>query len=1367
MNDSTDLLQCIVLPKGFAGEGLLRITLVMAPAPTIEPSFNLPDHLRGSLQTIDLKLGSDSDPAGEVIGSASLSPDHWQVIDAATWAALMPEVRPGERLSRAEVAGPGSGYQPMQKPAGAAWNRARSVEVLQALGNLAMPAAATSEISKRSDLPRKSAEPLRRGLRIPVPAARQARGIVDTQQHPLSSALEHVNELFSAPGDAIDSMAEQLERLVPSAEDEAWLRLLAARVSRPDVPRTPRGVLLALGLRPTASTVLWLRERMQAAAGRGGARPRPFGDALLDHLLFTAPHLPHPAAKGATPLAQPDDDQAAIENRLAAMGGEFVLHPMLGLAVDLVFACNISDEALRQRLNAGNSRLQVVLGKSARAHQPWTLVDGEAWPKPRRKSVFDPASSGWCSMTDAWLSDRETPNNLLKWTSTLLDLRNRRITALHGMRAVFDTVTPPPTSNGHLVMYATGLGAQSKYVAENGHIQGASDDVLGLEDLVIGIRPTLELTDKQHRRFRRALLDRSVTYPSVAYARREMASSLEGVNQGRDEGYIPVVRMSEPGEKSPTRSMPVGTDQVFEWSGWNPSVPFPGAPPQAETDLLQKTIVARPGGSLPYRYGLTIRAACRWVLRDGSSRIPATQVQGLDDAPWIGDGSLNGGYRLQRYEPLRAPMAMWGETTPDTNLVSQETATQALLATRPDGRVAHGTSVRYILPGAIRDLIELDRHAVFDGGVSPRASAYAGYARATTKDDAIFPSIERHGRHEYIFKPREDTGPVDTGKLYHPDPLTVHLRLQVVRALKDSNGPSDWYPVHDTAGRELKIDVPLYAEHPWPDACALRVTFQARPRTDVRPTLSWEPARHGVSPVAVGVPAGESFALMVIPTGDPKRLRQLHANGGLEDGHPSLANMLVIDVQHVVQQPYAPTLRSITAAPRNYAGRVATLAINGAADSGSTTGVDLHAAWTDPVDDPTSDAPPQDASQSDQPKQAMVVALLGKQLGPLGQAQLPDATSNMPVRPPLALMLGIDHEFPDTRHRRVGYRLTAVGSPVLADQEAGGSAVQTQDSERIWARILASAPPRPPKVREIELAFRFDRESRLSFGASRRNCALRVVMERGWWSSGPGELLAIAVAPVPGPDGKTLVRSTWAADPIRRSLVPFGPELHRENFVPTGQRREGPPSATGLVLYEPTYDAAAGAWRVDVELRLSDVQIQPFVQLVLARYQPNAIGGAQMSPVVIADYFQLPSNRSATVTFHPGPSTFEVVVHGPVDINSLTPAEAAASANAGVPRLRAVVQRTERAGYGAAVWLDTPCEADLEPDPSQPQRRQFASIAVPPRELRGNVRVAIVERTLFDTGMDHPSAGAPVLAHGPMHYFDVIALETFEVPQPG
>ncbi|MCS5733440.1 hypothetical protein [Herbiconiux daphne] len=302
-----------------------------------------------------------------------------------------------------------------------------------------------------------------------------------------------------------------------------------------------------------------------------------------------------------------------------------------------------------------------------------------------------------------------------------------------------------------------------------------------------------------------------------------------------------------------------------------------------------------------------------------------------------------------------------------------------------------------------------------------------------------------------------------------------------------------------------------------------------------------------------------------------------------------------------------------------------------------------------------------------------------------------------------------NHHFADTRFRRVTYRLRAttrfreffdpaVVAPVplppppaavpagpgpaaslsAERRSAGGdpAVLPASDprSDAVWPRddgksvlsepivldIPSSGRPPAPVVHSVVPLFRwFDEPAADQPFARRRErrSGLRVYLERPWFATGEGELLAVLMAPAPSrPSGDDDVDwvSQWGRDPVwagrtlpARRIRPLSleaPDLalgdSSGGHPVTGVVRLSLPLSTDAVPemvsveavgYAPAFNASRGLWFVDVAFEKTPA-LWPFVRLAVARYQPVSLDGLHLSTAVRADFAQLPPERTLTVS---------------------------------------------------------------------------------------------------------------------------------------
>jgi len=173
-----------------------------------------------------------------------------------------------------------------------------------------------------------------------------------------------------------------------------------------------------------------------------------------------------------------------------------------------------------------------------------------------------------------------------------------------------------------------------------------------------------------------------------------------------------------------------------------------------------------------------------------------------------------------------------------------------------------------------------------------------------------------------------------------------------------------------------------------------------------------------------------------------------------------------------------------------------------------------------------------------------------------------------------------------------------------------------------------------------------------------RRSGVRIWLDRPWYSSGDGEMLAIIATGDPAlAKGKTESVSVWARDPI---LV--GAALPNSYEVPVlaawqqraVQLRLAPESLPGrpavyvvkacspagladrdkvvsAFAFHPEFHPERKRWFVDAVLESAGIN-WPFLRLAVARYQANSLPGLKFLPVVATDFVQLPPERIGTLS---------------------------------------------------------------------------------------------------------------------------------------
>jgi hypothetical protein len=366
---------------------------------------------------------------------------------------------------------------------------------------------------------------------------------------------------------------------------------------------------------------------------------------------------------------------------------------------------------------------------------------------------------------------------------------------------------------------------------------------------------------------------------------------------------------------------------------------------------------------------------------------------------------------------------------------------------------------------------------------------------------------------------------------------------------------------------------------------------------------------------------------------------------------------------HAVQQPLAdPLLTPTNPAPRDpgttftYFGGTATI------HTRSTEKLDLIASWVDRLDDPRQtrsasahvfEVPIPEKATNPPPTDLVPIATYGEdtvtfQAKPAGDQSRRKFLSR--------------HEFGDTKHRQVTYNLIATSrfreyfpqkiGPLVTDFSRTGNAVVVN--------VLSSVRPPAPGVLYALPVFEWTRTTHPDGSQSRvrKPSGIRVYLERPWYASGDGEMLAVVLAdPSDYPPDQKLAPcvTQWGLDPIWK----HGQQTGNVTAAPL-PRHFGGVAVSGLALGElagsPTRVAIAAhgvefesnrkLWYCDIPVDPGSVYC-PFVRLALARYQQQSIPGLELSGVVLADFVQLLPQRTVSVQPVPGdPNSFTFALTG-------------------------------------------------------------------------------------------------------------------------
>lgn len=283
--------------------------------------------------------------------------------------------------------------------------------------------------------------------------------------------------------------------------------------------------------------------------------------------------------------------------------------------------------------------------------------------------------------------------------------------------------------------------------------------------------------------------------------------------------------------------------------------------------------------------------------------------------------------------------------------------------------------------------------------------------------------------------------------------------------------------------------------------------------------------------------------------------------------------------------------------------------------------------------------------------------------------------------------------FADTRYRHVTYWLEAVtrfqsyfvnGHPNARDvgeKTQHGAVFVVRGPESVSIHVPSTRRPDSPQILKILPLFRWQKaqsakRGKLQSVSESRKSGFRVILDRPWFSSGEGELLALVCWPPAlfahrssaENGGWRLLRprhkdadldfkavepfiTRWGGDPIRlgpavsdlppaqifSGHVATGSGLLLAEFDGEGSDIEGSQAGRRVSVagYSVLYSDETRTWYADIDVDMPEIAPSfPFFRLALARYQPHSLPGLELSPVIIANILQLPSARTASIVFH-------------------------------------------------------------------------------------------------------------------------------------
>lgn len=340
---------------------------------------------------------------------------------------------------------------------------------------------------------------------------------------------------------------------------------------------------------------------------------------------------------------------------------------------------------------------------------------------------------------------------------------------------------------------------------------------------------------------------------------------------------------------------------------------------------------------------------------------------------------------------------------------------------------------------------------------------------------------------------------------------------------------------------------------------------------------------------------------------------------------------------HAVQRPLFPPDVLWLAPSRDTGDTFARFRGEIGLNSKTTGQVDLVARWEDPVDVPTDKAWKIIGGR----------AHVATRSVPL---EVGDGTTVFPFMTDDSYE-ELRHEFGDTKHRIVTYQM--IGTTRFREYFPPEITADEKNISRRGAEVTvpipSSARPEAPRVRYSVPTFEWTGSGREPFGSgsfrrTRRGGALRVWMDRPWFTSGRDELLGVVLwtGKSEPPEAFANVVSRLGTDPIWDSETrshrlkgnDFNDARHPRTGITLAERDGGTLEVVG---FDPHFDFDRKLWFADVDLSRKVWSYTPFFRPAFVRYQPNSIGKHVMvSAVVLDDYIQLLPDRHLELTYDGG-----------------------------------------------------------------------------------------------------------------------------------
>ncbi|MFD3581411.1 hypothetical protein [Streptomyces sp. NPDC058683] len=1303
-------LRWTVLPDGVAGrdpagQDLLRVSVLVTPLLTgsarlgdYEGMGDWPTALRGLLDHISLDFyGGSGDSVIATVTSVTPA-DRFPAADSGAWTALFRDSTPVRAPGR-KTATAVPGRQTLRSyPAAAVHTEVtglyREVAVATTAQRLRLEAAA-EELSECGP-----PDPdLDQGWKFP------STGAV------LDLIGQGVKDLALDPGEAYRALDTLLGAGPPTAADES--------------PYTPRV------MRRTGNPDYEARAKTFA-----------FAEA---HRFFD--RTPPSAARPAAPEPAPEPHRVDFHEACTLLADYPELQRRFGLVVDLVFTAppGLADEGAVQVSFAGHPDQDRLHAPGLRPATRVRYRPGSRFePLPADEDVLRTRMLNLGS--DAFqVTDLDVDGAALKYVDYARAVHGLDQGALDDTapaRKQLGTGTPAARGSGLTVLCAEGDHRLAGRIGADGErVATAADPRLYAEDLVRGYRVDVGVADPTGEVHSwHSLCRRQGTYTV-----RRPGEAPVPLAVRPDEGQV---KTSAVTKRSPGADELYGHQALFGWEGWSLVAARPGrtinlqdqpeaVAPEVSPDVpLETRFTARPGSLPALRYGRTYRLRARAVDLAGNS------LDGTDEIP---DELATPALAYRRWEPVPQPVVVpkkpFNEGESTERLVIRSTV-------EDDGTEISALSYsvrRAQVPdhGTDTGVDHLDRGYGYrdERHIAPPKCALRMAEEHGCYDPAFGPDVAEEVRRRYFASAARESGSfLDTvvSDPEDPDDTTDLLRFHEIRVAKHSVHDTEPLTALPLAHRGAGLKTGEFVIHdrdqlllPYlPDPLARGVCLRGLPGTTgnyLFPfTGPWPQAKPFVLRVEEGddepraedtplwrrltvyltksetarvylscyldpadLPLLNQWTLLTRSeywAGLPQRDRDLITRLSAAGENWLLTPWVRLDLVHAVEKPLRPPELDRPHADRDP--EQTSALIDGAllVHGESTATVAVEGTWSEWVDDVTQAGPQRFGH-----------------LAHLADTTVPADSDFVPA--------SVSHEFGDTRHRNLTYtpiamtRFREYFHPTITDDPK----LVTRTGPGVAVPVPSSRRPEPPDVSHVVPTFRWstavDRDTR-TVTRTRQPAGLRLYLNRPWYSSGDDEMLAVLLDP--GGRLPDEYATRWGIDPVWADTTAM-PAPSAANFpnpaatatgLPLAESTGATPLTVSVAAYTPRYDADRRLWYVDVDVDLAaagPTAYFPFLRLAVARYQPFALPGLELSKAVVAEFGQLPPPRTVTATTVGNRARLQL--SGPTTWNDVGRRTGTGpAAVAGSRRVRATLQKLAAGGELDWVAVGDPVELTCRPD---------------------------------------------------------------------